>query len=295
MRTSALFLFFVLSVCHSTVESRTVIITGATGRTGSSVYLSLKATPNVTVRGLVQNVTKAKEILKCDKCDASEGIFVGDITKPSTLTAAMAGADTLVITTGPGFHCVIPSIYVGCKYYPGADPKTISWLGVKNQVGAFANSTGAALAARHVILISNDLTTVPDNFLDKIGNGHGCFYGLNGEAFTMAAGMPWTVVKPNGLSLGPAASQEILVAHDDQGWSPTDPSTEFVTRADVARMLTYAALNPEATSGLRFDVTAKKTGGAPTKDISEVFASAMYPWDPRKSTMPRERVVPFLD
>merc|ERR1719473_284760 len=48
-----------------------------------------------------------------------------------------------------------------------------------------------------------------------VGNGHGCFYGLNGEAFTMAAGMPWTVVKPNGLSLGPAASQEILVAHDD--------------------------------------------------------------------------------
>lgn len=261
---------------------KTVLITGATGRTGSQVYLALKA-QGVTVRGLVRNVTKAKKELGCGACGASEGIFVGDITKPETLTAAMTGADTLVITTGPAYHCKIPSIYVGCHFYPGADPKTIAWKGVKNQVSTFANSTGPALKDRHVILLSNDLTTQPDNFLDKIANSHSCFYALQGETFTMASGVPFTIMKPNGLNDGDPAKKEILVAHDDQGWNAMNPNTEFINRADVARLLTYAALNPEKTNGLRFDVTSKRLFGTPTTDVSKVFAAAKYPWDSRKS------------
>merc|ERR1719223_1225988 len=88
------------------VAGKTVLITGATGHTGSQVYLALKA-QGISVRGLVRNVTKAKEYLKCGACGESEGIFVGDITKPETLTAAMTGTDTLVITTGPAYHCKI--------------------------------------------------------------------------------------------------------------------------------------------------------------------------------------------
>ena len=87
----------------------------------------------------------------------------------------------MVITTGPAYHCTIPSVYIGCHFYPGADPKTIAWQGVKNQVSAFASSAGPDLAERHVILLSNDLTTQPDNFLDKIDNSHGTFYALQGE------------------------------------------------------------------------------------------------------------------
>lgn len=261
----------------------TVAITGASGRTGSQVYLALKNQPGVTVRAVVRNVTKARAVLHCDKCDASEGIFVGDVTNGSTLTEVMAGADTLIITTGPGFHCLIPSAYIGCKYYPGADPQTMSYKSVKTQVSAFAMSNGTRPSKRHVILLSNDLTTVPDNFLDKIDHGNGCFYALNGEAFTMASGVGFTIIKPNGLSEGNASQKEIVVAHDDQGWKPMDLNYEFITRADVARLLTYAAMNPKLVTGLRFDVTSKKTGGTPTTDVSTVFAAAKYPWDPRKA------------
>ena len=42
------------------------------------------------------------------------------------------------------------------------------------QVSAFAMSNGTRPSKRHVILLSNDLTTVPDNFLDKIDHGNGC-------------------------------------------------------------------------------------------------------------------------
>jgi hypothetical protein len=264
-------------------DTKIVLVTGATGHTGSTVYLALKA-QGVTVRGLIRNVTKAKERLGCKACDETEGIFVGDITKPETLVKASAGADTMVITTGPAYHCTIPSVYIGCHFYKGADPKTIAWQGVKNQVSTFASSTGPALADRHVILLSNDLTTEPDNFLDKIDNSHGTFYALNGEVFLMSSGVPFTILKPNGLNDGEPAKHEILVAHDDQGWSALNPNTEFINRADVSRLLVYSAMNPEKTKGLRFDVTSKRFFGTPTTDVSKVFAAAEYPWDQRAQT-----------
>ena len=59
-----------------------------------------------------------------------------------------------------------------------------------------------------------------------------------------------------------------MVAHDDEGWSPTDRNYEFIARADVARLLTYAATHPDETAGLRFDVTAKKDGTPPTTDVA---------------------------
>jgi len=280
MRFFALALISILGTLAHNAPSP-IVITGATGRTGSQVYISLKK-QGFPVRALVRNTSKAREYLGCDQCTEAEGIYVGDVTQPASLEAVMAGAGSLVITTGPAYHCTFPKIYVGCKYYDGADPKTMSWEAVKNQVAVFANSTKGA-TPRHVILTSNDLTTTPDNFLDKIDHGFGCFYALNGEAFTMTAGLPFTIVKPNGLGSGDGGVQEIVVAHDDQGWSPMDLNYEFIARADVARLLTFAAANPDATSGLRFDVTSKKNGVTPTADVSTVFKAAMFPWDPRKS------------
>ena len=87
----------------SGTSATTVLVTGASGRTGSAVYKLLQARKDVAaVRGLVRNVTQAKEVLGCDKCDASEGIFVGDVTKPDTLREAFAGVDALAIAVGAG-------------------------------------------------------------------------------------------------------------------------------------------------------------------------------------------------
>ena len=43
---------------------------------------------------------KARAALNCTKCDASEGVFYGDVTIPSTLAEPMIGVDTLAITVG---------------------------------------------------------------------------------------------------------------------------------------------------------------------------------------------------
>ena len=58
--------------------------------------------------------------------------------------------------------------------------------------------------------------------------------------------------------------------------------TAIPRRCLVRRLAAYAAMHPSSTSGLRFDVTSKKVGGTPSKDISTVFRAAMQPWDTRK-------------
>lgn len=259
-------------------NGRIVVVTGATGATGSLTFRSLRET-GATVRGLVRNRTKAREVLGCERCDESEGIYVGDSRNQSSMLAAMEGAESLIIATGPKYHCKIPSLFIGCHFTTGADPKTMAWKSVMAQVAAFASSPGPALDARHVTLLSNDLTTAPDNFLDKIDNSQGCFFALNGEAFLMSSGVLFTIIKPNALDNGPAGTKEIVVGHDDEGWSASNLNTEFISRADVARMLVFAALHPDNVKGLRFDVTSKRFGGRPSKDIQAVFDSAKYPWN----------------
>ena len=91
------------------------------------------------------------------------------------------------------------------------------------------------------------------------------------------------MVKPNGLADGDGGAQQLVAAHDDAGWGPTDLNYEFMVRADLARLLVFAAMNPDATAGLRFDVTAKKDGATPTTNTADVFLAARLPWDPRNS------------
>merc|ERR1719272_2264417 len=95
----------------------------------------------------------------------------------------------------------------------------------------------------------------------------------------MASEVPFTIVKANGLD-DSEETKEILVGHDDEGWDPLDPSVAYISRGNVARLLSYAAANPGATKGLRFDVTSKKGPG--TEDIAAVVDAARLAWDPLK-------------
>jgi nucleoside-diphosphate-sugar epimerase len=57
---------------HAVAETRTILVTGATGRTGSIIYKQLAATPGVRVRAFVTSREDAKAKLNCTACDASE-------------------------------------------------------------------------------------------------------------------------------------------------------------------------------------------------------------------------------
>ena len=90
-------------------EGITVLVTGATGRTGKILYKQLKADGRIAqVRALLhgsgspEEHKKAKAALNCSACDTSEGVYYGDVTIPTSLTAAFHGVDTVAITTAVG-------------------------------------------------------------------------------------------------------------------------------------------------------------------------------------------------
>lgn len=274
MQLHQLCCLFAASVVVAESAPRTVLVTGATGRSGVHAYAELKKL-GLNVRALVRNATKARIVLGCTSCDPSEGIFFGDITKPETMTASMQDVDVLVVTVGPvAVDCKFGPF--GCKYPPGDTPKEILFDGLKTQVGAFLNASGSALADRHVVLMSGGLTTKPDNFNDKIGNGMSSFYSLNGESFLMNAGVPFTIVKACGLSDAAGGKKKMAVGHDDEL-----NAMLMIPRADVARVLAAAVAFPQLAKGLRFDLCVSFFG-KPTEYVAELFQEAMNEWDPRK-------------
>merc|ERR1712050_349907 len=124
-----------------------VLVTGATGRTGALLYKLLQQGGQLgEARALVRNITEAREKLGCTACNASDGVFTGDVTKPSTLVSAFDGVSTLAIAVG--VH--------------GSEPKSVveqvEWLGVKSQVQALVK---AGAQGKRVLLISTMGTTEP--------------------------------------------------------------------------------------------------------------------------------------
>jgi len=229
--------------------------------------------PNVTVRGLVRNVTKARELLKCDKCDQSEGIYVGDVTEPGTLEAPVHGVDSMVIAVGATPHCKLG--FFDCTFAKGAGPKDINFIGMKNQFEALAKDDNPSVpfTDRRVVLMSSFETTQPDSVFDLAWK-HSLFYLAQAEASLMASGLEFAIVQSGGLEDGPAGEMELVVGHDDVLPKGAGHS---VRRSDVARVLVEAAVGKDA-AGLRFDLVGKK--GTPTSS-KDVLKAARLPWDTR--------------
>jgi uncharacterized protein YbjT (DUF2867 family) len=231
----------------------------------------------VGVRALVRNISKARAMLKCTKCDASEGIFVGDVTQKDSMTAAMTGATALAIASSASPHCTDFHDPKTCSYPKGAYPVDVDFHGGKAQIEAFAE--GRDGSAGPVVLCSSMGTTEPTGFLETLGNGHIGFFKLNEEAALMASGFPFTIVKPCGLTDGAGGQRELLAGHDDE--MHEKPPT--IPRADVARVMVEALLQPAKATGLRFDLCSRE--GTPTADVSKVFDAARYPWQRQERLM----------
>lgn len=201
---------------------------------------------------------------------------MGDVTKPATMKTVMQGADALVILTSAIPVC---NPFPQCSYDKGVYPLDVDFNGGKNQVEAFVKGAGGL---KPVVLVSAMGTTEPDTDLDKMGNGQIGFYKLNEEAFLMASGLPYTIVKPCGLGSDKPAMDMLTVGHDDsEGWDLSVP----VQRSDVARVVAASIQNPQDAANLRFDLCSKP--GTPTidGDIPALLKSARYSWQLSKFTV----------
>jgi uncharacterized protein YbjT (DUF2867 family) len=263
-------LAFVPTPTHAQ-DGISVLVTGAAGRTGKFVYKYLmddkrigKVQALVYGTGTDDDKKKAAAALNCTSCDASEGIFYGDVTKPSTLTAAFKGMDTVAIVTAVGSG----------GFNNDTLTKEVEFNGVENQAAAIV--AGASdVSQKHIVLCSAMGTGVspfgpspshgPPSFLKDI-----MFWKLNAEAFLGASGIPTATVKPCGLDATYGrGGKQLLVGHDDNL-----PRDGMISREDTAAVMVEAIASRSA--GLRFDLCVGN--GAPTTDLAKLIDGSRYPW-----------------
>lgn len=247
--------------------SQVVLVTGATGGTSSIVYRLLKER-GVSVRAVVRNRTKARAVLGCQACDASEGIWVADVTQEGAIAEAAKGATTLALLTGAVPDCSGPGGWPdGCSFYDGDDPEHVDWKAGLNQVKTWVEVNNGRLG--HVVGLSSMGTTRPGEELDTVGDGWMGVYKLNFEAFLMASGAPFTIVKACVLTNEPSGTYALNVSGLDDY---TGEIAGYLPREDAARVLAESVLHPELSANLRFDVCGIQ--GPPMTDFGQLLQTA---------------------
>jgi len=262
-RTLLLAAFGVVCAAAAPTGTRSVLVTGASGRTGKLLYAQLKARNDMKVKALVRASADAKDnarkALNCTKCDASEGIFYGDVTDPSTLEAPMAGVDTVAICVSVGGHTTNQTVM-----------KAVEFIGVENQVAALAMHSDVAMGDKRVVLLSSMETTNPHPL--PFEGGRVLFWKLNAEAFLGSSGIGSSIVKPCGIEGAYGrGGKELIVGHNDK---LKGIMSSVISRADVAAVMVQTIIDRD--TSLRFDLCVGK--GAPTTDLAALLNTARNAW-----------------
>ncbi len=149
-----------------------VLVVGATGKTGLHVTNQLSSSGNA-VRAMVRDRTNANFV------DAVE-VVVGDVLKPDTIRAAIAGCDAVICATGAA-----PSFDV-------TGPYRVDFEGTKNLVDA-AKANGVK---RFVIVSSLCVSKFfhPLNLFWLV-----LFWKKQAEGYIIKSGLTYTIVRPGGL------------------------------------------------------------------------------------------------
>jgi len=232
-----------------------VLVTGATGRTGSKLYHELKHHRGVKdVRAFVRDADKAREVLGCEKCDESEGIYVGDVTNIEDLERVVTSdVTTLAIAVGAS-----PSMSKEMQ-------RSIEFDSVVNSVKALllGNSNNSWKKNLKVVLCSTigTATTPAPEWSGDIE-----FWKLNAEAFLPSSGLTSSVVvKPCGLIDATGRNATLVVGHDDEFME--DRTHITIAREDVARVMAEAVVTDSVKNQhYRFDLCGRGGGTPPTTD-----------------------------
>lgn len=197
-----------------------VLVAGATGRTGRLVLQQLRRDPRYALRPMARDVAAARTAIGRDYAWVA-----GDVTKPATLGPALAGVSLVVVTVG------------GTERSGPNSPEFVDYGGVKNLVDA-----ARAAGVRQLVLQSSigvgSGGGLPGIMLNLF-SGDALVWKAKGEAHLRASGLPYTIVRPGGLTDDPGGQAGLVLRQGDEG-------SGRIPRADVAAVLIAALDNPDA-------------------------------------------------
>ena len=219
-----------------------VLVAGATGGTGSLVVAELQK-QGYPVRAFVRSTAKAAERLGADV----EAV-AGDLKDTASIAAALDGVGAIINAAGAGGGGSGDNT-----------PEKVDYEGARNLAEA-----ALAAGVGHYVLVSSRGVTDDDHYLNRMFDNV-MLWKRRGEEAVAASGVPYTIVRPGGLSDDPGGVQTIIFEQGD-----TRSQGIWNTRADVARVC-VAALKHEAARNKIFEIHAED--GEPQADFAAEFAT----------------------
>jgi uncharacterized protein YbjT (DUF2867 family) len=246
-----------------------VLVTGATGRTGSLVFQQLRQHPDeFKPIGFAREEAKAKEIF-----GSTEDFFFGDIKDKLTLASALEGCHALVILTS-----AVPKLKTPpqsgqrpeFEFESGGSPEEVDWLGQKNQIDAAKEAK-----VEQVVLVGSMGGTNLNHPLNRIGNGNILVWKRKAEQYLIDSSLDYTIIRAGGLLDEPGGKRELIVGKNDTLLTnPPNGIPTSIPRADVA-FLVVQALRETNARNKAFDVISKpenEPSAVITKDVKALFA-----------------------
>jgi len=199
----------------------TVLVAGATGRTGQQIVISLKRR-GISYRLFVRSAEKARTLFGNDV----EGrIVAGSAENPDDIRRAVKGIDAVICAIGGGV----------------TDPEAPPPSAIDRDAVILLASMAKRSGVKRFILISSLAVTKPDHPLNKYGKVLDMkLEGENGvrEQF-QDEGHAYTIIRPGGLLDGPPMRHRLLL---DTG----DRITGSIDRSDVAEIAVLSLIVPAA-------------------------------------------------
>jgi len=205
-----------------------VLVAGASGRTGQHIVRELVA-KGFRVRALVRNADSARALLGEDGIEYA----VGDVRQRATLDSAMRGVRYAISAIG-----AVPK-------EAGNSPEFVDYEGVRNLAEA-----AAAAKVDQLVLISSAGVTQKDHVLNRVFDNVLIWKG-KGEDAVRTSGVPYTIVRPGGLTDKPGGQSGVRLEQGDKG-------TGMISRGDLARVC-VAALTSAAARNRTFEVYGAET------------------------------------
>ncbi|MCK6370894.1 MAG: SDR family oxidoreductase [Gammaproteobacteria bacterium] len=244
------------AVAADPLAGQRIVVAGGSGRAGRYVLTELAA-QRLDFAATTRNEDQARTRLGAQA--GGVAWIEADLREPAQAARAVEGADFII--------CVI-----GSREFAGPNSaQFVDYEAVRNLVDA-----AAAGGVRHFVLLSAIGSSDRNSLANKIFKG-ALEWRFKGEEHLRASGIPYTIVRPAGLTDEPGGIKGVKLWQGDD-WRAHARKT--ISRADLAQVLIESLRSPAARNA-SFEITneaseppgtwrlqMQKLGSDPARDSS---------------------------